>query len=149
MQRNKPELLSPAGNPEKMKVALFYGADAVYLGGKSFGLRAMGGNFSRAELQEAMEFAHGLGKKVYVTVNIFPHNADLADLPDYLRFLRDIDTDALLVADLGVFQLAREVVPELPLHVSTQANNVNYLTAEAWRKLGAERVVLARELSLG
>ena len=149
MQRNKPELLSPAGNPEKMKVALLYGADAVYLGGKSFGLRAMGGNFSRAELQEAMEFAHGLGKKVYVTVNIFPHNADLADLPDYLRFLRDIDTDALLVADLGVFQLAREVVPELPLHVSTQANNVNYLTAEAWRKLGAERVVLARELSLG
>ena len=148
MQQNKPELLSPAGNPEKMKMALLYGADAVYLGGKSFGLRAMGGNFSREELQEAMEFAHGLGKKVYVTVNIFPHNGDLASLPDYLRFLREIGTDALLVADLGVFQLARELVPELPLHVSTQANNVNYLTVESWRRLGAKRVVLARELSL-
>lgn len=149
MQRNKPELLSPAGNPEKMKLALLYGADAVYLGGKSFGLRAMGSNFSLEELREAMAFAHGLGKKVYVTVNIFPHNADLESLPDYLRFLREIGADALLVADLGVFQLARELVPELPLHVSTQANSVNYMAVEAWHKLGAERVVLARELSLG
>lgn len=133
---------------EKMKMALLYGADAVYLGGKAYGLRAFGGNFSREELKEAMEFAHGLGKKVYVTVNIFPHNRDLAALPDYLRYLQEIGADALLVADLGIFTMCREIVPEMELHISTQANNTNWATVRAWQALGAKRVVLAREMSL-
>ncbi len=148
MIRKKPELLAPAGNMEKMKMALLYGADAVYLGGKAYGLRAFGGNFSREELKEAMEFAHGLGKKVYVTVNIFPHNRDLAALPDYLRYLQEIGADALLVADLGIFTMCREIVPEMELHISTQANNTNWATVRAWQALGAKRVVLAREMSL-
>lgn len=147
MQGRKPELLAPAGNMEKLKMALIYGADAVYLGGKSFGLRALGGNFSREELREAMEFTHALGKKAYVTVNVFPHNEDLAALPDYLDYLQQIGTDAVLAADLGVFSLVRKNFPKLELHVSTQANITNYLTVEAWKDLGASRVVLARELS--
>ena len=147
--RKKPELLAPAGTPEKMRMALLYGADAVYLGGRSFGLRALGGNFSREELEDGISYAHSMGKKVYVTVNIFPHNSDLAELPDYLRFLSKVRADALLVADLGAFQMARELVPEMELHVSTQANVTNWAAAEGWRKLGASRVVLARELSLG
>lgn len=148
MMMEKPELLAPAGTMEKMKMALLYGADAVYLGGKSFGLRAFGGNFSHEELREAMDFAHSLGRKVYVTVNIFPHNEDLKGLPDYLRYLEEIGTDAVLVADLGVFMMAREVAPNLELHISTQANNTNWATVDAWQKLGAKRVVLAREMSL-
>ena len=148
MIRKKPELLAPAGNMEKMKMALLYGADAVYLGGKAYGLRAFGGNFSREELKEAMEFAHGLGKKVYVTVNIFPHNRDLAALPDYLRYLQEIGTDALLVADLGIFTMCWEIIPEMEIHISTQANNTNWATVRAWQALGAKRVVLAREMSL-
>lgn len=148
MIKKKPELLAPAGNMEKMKMALLYGADAVYLGGKAYGLRAFGGNFSREELKEAVDFAHKLGKKVYVTVNIFPHNRDLAALPDYLRYLADIQVDALLVADLGVFMMCRDVVPDMELHVSTQANNTNWATVRAWQQLGAKRVVLAREMSL-
>ena len=144
----KPELLAPAGNPEKLKMALLYGADAVYLGGKSFGLRAFGGNFSRKEMAEGIAFAHGMGKKVYVTVNIFPHNEDLDALPEYLRFLAQIGADAILVADLGAFLLAREVAPDLDIHVSTQANITNWKTAVGWQRLGAKRLVLARELSL-
>lgn len=144
----KPELLAPAGNMEKLKMALLYGADAVYLGGKSFGLRAFGGNFSREELKEAVEFAHNLGKKVYVTVNIFPHNIDVEALPDYLAYLNEIRVDALLVADLGVFTLAKQYAPDIELHISTQANNTNYGTFQFWQKLGATRVVTARELSL-
>lgn len=144
----KPELLAPAGNMEKLKMALLYGADAVYLGGKSFGLRAFGGNFSREELKEAMEFAHNLGKKVYVTVNIFPHNIDVEALPDYLAYLNEIRVDALLVADLGVFTLAKQYAPDIELHISTQANNTNYVTVNAWKDMGATRVVMARELSL-
>ncbi len=144
----KPELLAPAGNPEKLRMALLYGADAVYLGGKAFGLRAFGGNFSREELAEGVAFAHAMGKKVYVTVNIIPHNGDLEDLPDYLRFLSRAGVDALLVADLGVFMMAREIVPRMELHVSTQANNTNWATVNSWQKLGAKRVVLARELSM-
>ena len=143
----KPELLSPAGNLEKLKMALIYGADAVYLGGKSFGLRAFGGNFSEAEMEEGVRFAHALGRKVYVTLNIFAHNADLERLPAYLSFLAEIHVDGLLVSDLGVFSLAREFAPSVPLHISTQANNTNWATVDAWQKLGAERVVLARELS--
>ena len=144
----KPELLAPAGNMEKLKMALLYGADAVYLGGKAFGLRAFGGNFTNEELQEAVDFAHKLGKKIYVTVNIFPHNSDIAKLPAYLTFLNEIKVDAILVADLGVFTLAKEYAPDVELHISTQANNTNWAAVNAWAELGASRGVLAREMSL-
>ena len=144
----KPELLAPAGNLEKLKMALLYGADAVYLGGKAFGLRAFGGNFTNEELQEAVDFAHKLGKKIYVTVNIFPHNSDIAKLPAYLTFLNEIKVDAILVADLGVFTLAKEYAPDVELHISTQANNTNWAAVNAWAELGSSRVVLAREMSL-
>ena len=144
----KPELLAPAGSMEKCKMALLYGADAVYLGGKNFGLRAFAGNFSNEEIGEAVEFAHKLGKKVYVTVNIFPHNSDLQELPAYLQALAKLHVDALLISDLGVWSIARKIVPEMPLHVSTQANTCNYAAVQAWQDLGASRVVLARELSL-
>ena len=144
----KPELLAPAGNMEKLKMALLYGADAVYLGGKVMGLRAFAGNFSLEEMEQAVVFAHSLQKKVYVTVNIFAHNADLTVLPEYLRHLREINVDALLISDLGVWSVAREVVPDIPLHVSTQANTTNWAAVKAWENLGASRVVLARELSL-
>ena len=144
----KPELLAPAGNLEKMKMAILYGADAVYLGGKAFGLRAFGGNFSYEELKEAVDFAHARGKKIYVTVNIFPHNSDMEKLPDYLRYLQEIRVDALLVADLGVFTMCRKLIPDMELHISTQANNTNWATVNAWKELGARRVVLAREMSL-
>lgn len=143
----KPELLAPAGNMEKLKMALLYGADAVYLGGKQFGLRAFGGNFSNEELKEAVEFAHNLNKKVYVTVNIFPHNSDIEMLPEYLAFLNTTGADALLVADIGLFMLAKKYAPDIELHISTQANNTNWATVEAWHNMGASRVVLARELS--
>ena len=145
--RKKPELLAPAGTMEKLQMALAYGADAAYLGGAQFGLRAFGGNFTNEEIRAAVQMAHRAGKKIYVTVNVFPHNDDLVSLPDYLRFLADVEVDAVLVADLGVFILAREVAPQLPVHISTQANNVNWRTVRAWQELGAERVVLARELS--
>ena len=144
----KPELLAPAGNLEKMKMAVLYGADAVYLGGKAFGLRAFGGNFTYEELKEAVDFAHVRGRKVYVTVNIFPHNSDIEKMPDYLRYLQKINVDALLVADLGVFMLCRKLIPDMELHISTQANNTNWATVNAWKELGAKRVVLAREMSL-
>ena len=146
--KNKPELLAPAGKKEKCKIALRYGADAVYLGGKMFGLRAFANNFSIEEIAEAAAYAHGLGKKVYVTVNIFAHNEDLARLPDYLLELQQAGVDALLISDLGVWNVARQTVPEMPLHVSTQANTSNWAAVQAWKALGAERVVLARELSL-
>lgn len=144
----KPELLAPAGNMEKCKMALRYGADAVYLGGKMFGLRAFANNFEIDEIKEAADFAHSLGKKVYVTVNIFAHNSDIEKLPEYLQELQKAGADALLISDLGVWQTARRVVPGMPLHVSTQANTTNWASVQAWHDLGAERVVLARELSL-
>ena len=143
----KPELLAPAGNMEKLHMALLYGADAVYLGGKMFGLRAFASNFSLAEMEEAVAFAHSLHKKVYVTVNIFAHNEDINNLPDYLRNLQAIGVDALLISDFGVWSVAREIIPEMPLHVSTQANTTNWAAVKAWENLGASRVVLARELS--
>lgn len=145
---NKIELLAPAGTMEKMKMALLYGADAVYLAGKGFGLRAYGGNFSREELKEAVEYAHSMGKKVYVTVNIIPRNEDLTGLDDYLKYLEEIHADAALISDLGVFSLAKEVAPNLPIHVSTQASSANWRTVAMWKKLGASRVVLAREVSV-
>ncbi len=145
---SKPELLAPAGNMEKCKMALRYGADAVYLGGKMFGLRAFANNFEIEEIKEAADFAHSLGKKVYVTVNIFAHNSDIEKLPEYLLALQKAGVDALLISDLGVWQTARTTVPDMPLHVSTQANTTNCAAVKAWQQLGAERVVLARELSL-
>jgi len=144
----KPELLAPAGNLEKLKMALLYGADAVYLGGKAFGLRAFGGNFDDDELKEGVAFAHALKKKVYVTVNIFPHNSDLPALPAYLKRLEEFGVDAVLVGDIGVFMMARQAAPRLEVHISTQANNTNWAAVNAWKDLGAARVVLAREMSL-
>lgn len=144
----KPELLAPAGNMEKGKMALLYGADAIYLGGKMFGLRAFANNFSMEEIAEITEYAHQLQKKVYVTVNIFAHNEDINRLPDYLRTLEQAGVDALLISDLGVWMTARKTVPDMELHVSTQANSTNFAAVNAWEELGAARVVLARELSL-
>ncbi len=144
----KPELLAPGGSVEKCKMALLYGADAVYIGGKAFGLRAFAANFSLEEMAEVVEFAHARGKKIYVTVNIFPHNDDLQELPSYLLGLSEVGVDALLISDLGVWQIACAVVPNMPLHVSTQANTVNWASVAAWKQMGAERVVLARELSI-
>lgn len=143
----KPELLAPAGNMEKLRMALLYGADAVYLGGKLFGLRAFANNFSLDEMKDAVTFAHSLHKKVYVTVNIFAHNEDVNVLSDYLLSLEETGVDALLISDLGVWSLARKVIPNMPLHVSTQANATNWAAVKAWETLGASRVVLARELS--
>ena len=150
MQRKlvKPELLAPAGNMEKGRMALLYGADAIYLGGKIFGLRAFADNFSLEEIREVVAFAHQLGKKVYVTVNIFAHNEDLTELPAYARALAEAKVDAVLVSDLGVWSLIHQAVPELKLHVSTQANSTNWAAVKTWEQLGADRVVLARELSL-
>jgi putative protease len=144
----KPELLAPAGNLEKLKMALLYGADAVFMGGKKFGLRAFSDNFDEESMKAGIDFAHGRGKKVYITVNIFPHNEDLAELTSYLRFLQEIQADGIILSDLGVYRIAREVVPELPLHISTQANNTNWSSVLCWQDMGASRVVLARELSL-
>ena len=144
----KMELLAPAGNMDKLKMALLYGADAVYFAGKSFGLRAYSDNFSDEELREAVAYTHSLGRRAHVTVNIFPRNDDLKALPDYLRYLQEIGTDAILVADPGIFSLAREVVPDLPVHISTQANTTNWRAVQFWQQQGAARVVMAREVSL-
>ncbi len=143
------ELLAPAGSLDKCKMALLYGADAVYLGGKAFGLRAFAANFTMEEICQACHFAHERGKKIYVTVNVVPHNGDLDKLPSYLKDLEAAGVDALLVSDLGVWSIARRTVPDMALHVSTQANVTNYAAAEAWERMGADRIVLARELSLG
>ncbi len=138
------ELLSPAGNPDKLRMAIRYGADAVYCAGQAFGLRASSSNFSNEELEEAVAFVHEHGKKIYVTCNIIPHNADLVGLEEYLKFLESIKVDGIIVADLGIFYLARKVAPGLELHISTQANTTNWLTAQFWKEQGAERVVMAR-----
>lgn len=144
----KPELLVPAGSLEVLKVAVLYGADAVYIGGEAFGLRAKAKNFSPEEMKEGIEFAHAHGVKVYVTANIFAHNYDLEEAANYFRELQEIGPDAVLVSDPGMFMLAKENSPKLELHISTQANNTNYLTYRFWWEMGAKRVVSARELSL-
>ncbi|MEG6615853.1 U32 family peptidase [Peptococcaceae bacterium 1198_IL3148] len=144
----KPELLAPAGDLEKLKSAIIYGADAVYLGGKQFGLRASANNFGAEDLALGVEFAHQHGAKVYVTVNIFAHNHDLQLLPNYLNFLQDTGVDAIIVSDPGVIATARSVTPKLPIHLSTQANTTNWASVQFWQQQGVERVVLARELSL-
>lgn len=145
---NNIELLAPAGNLEKLKTAIIYGADAVYIGGEAYSLRAMADNFVDEAMKEALEFAHSRGKKIYVTINIFPHNSDLAGIPAYAKKLYDFGVDAVIVSDLGVFSMIREAAPDLHIHISTQANNTNYASATVWRRMGATRVVLARELSL-
>ncbi len=145
---NKPEILAPAGNLEKLKAAIDFGADAVYLGGSKLNLRAFADNFDIEELKNGISYAHEKGKKVYVTVNVFPHNDDLIGLEEYLKELYDLHVDALLVADPGIIMTAKEVVPNLELHLSTQANNVNWKSALFWYKQGVRRIVVARELSL-
>ena len=142
------ELLAPAGNFEKLQAALIYGADAVYIGGKNFSLRAYGDNFSEDEILKAVEFTHKLNKKIYVATNVFAHNADLAELENYFKFLDSAGVDAVLISDLGVFTLAKSLTKNLQLHVSTQANVTNYRTAKFFYEMGASRIVLARELTL-
>lgn len=144
----KPELLIPAGGLESLKVAVDYGADAVYIGGSQFSLRAKADNFTLEEMQEGLSYAHERGRKVYVTVNVFAHNGDIPGIRAYFQSIRHLGVDAVLVSDPGVFLLAQEEMPEMELHISTQANNTNYLTYQFWHNLGAKRVVAARELSL-
>ena len=143
-----PELLIPASSLEVLKTAVVFGADAVYIGGEAFGLRAKAKNFTMEEMKEGIAFAHARGVKVYVTANILAHNADLAGVREYFEELREIRPDALIIADPGVFDIAREVCPEIDRHISTQANNTNYGTCLFWHRQGASRVVSARELSL-
>lgn len=144
---NRPEILAPAGNLEKMKMAFIYGADAVYIGGAKYGLRAAAGNFTIDEIKEGVDYAHSIGKKLYVTVNIIPHNEDLEGLPEYLGELGSAGVDALIVSDPSVIMIARDILPDMELHLSTQASNTNYKSAEFWHRLGIKRIVLARELS--
>ncbi|MDD6794525.1 MAG: U32 family peptidase [Clostridiaceae bacterium] len=143
----KPELLAPAGSLEKLKIAFQYGADAVYFGGEVFSLRASAQNFTFEEIKEGAKFAHDLGKKLYCTVNVMPRSEELSELPEFLKQLEEANVDAVLVSDLGVFSLVQKHT-NLPIHISTQANTINYEACNMWHKLGAERVVLARECSL-
>ena len=145
-QLKKPEILAPAGDFEKLQVAVAYGADAVYIGGKQFSLRANTKNFDDTDLQKAIEYAHAHNVRVYVAVNIFAHNPDLVGMKDYLQSLKNIGADAVIVADLGVFDIARQI-EGLEVHISTQANITNYQSARLYKNLGAKRVILARELS--
>ena len=143
-----PELLAPAGNLEKLKVAVTYGADAVYLGGRHFSLRAGAGNFDEKEMAEGIRFAHQKGARVYVTVNIFARNSDLVDLREYIHRIYSAGVDGIIVSDPGIVDLVRQMHPELAVHLSTQANTTNWAAALFWKKLGVSRIVLARELSL-
>ncbi len=144
----KPELLVPASSLEVLKIAVIFGADAVYIGGEEFGLRAKAKNFSKEDMREGIVFAHQHGVRVYVTANILAHNDDLLGVKVYFQELKELQPDALIVSDPGIFAIAREICPELEIHISTQANNTNYGTYQFWHKLGAKRVVSARELSL-
>ena len=141
-----PELLAPAGDLERLVTAVNYGADAVYIGGAQFGLRANARNFDAAEMEAGITYAHERDKKVYVTANIFAHDDDIDAMPGFFRRLAEIGADAAIVSDPGVFSLAREAAPGLPLHISTQANTTNSRAVSFWSDLGASRVILAREL---
>ena len=147
--RRCPELLVPASCLEVLKIAVIYGADAVYIGGEAFGLRAKAKNFSPEDMEEGIRFAHARGVKVYVTANILAHNRDLEGVREYFRAVRSMKPDGFIIADPGIFRIAGEECPEIPRHISTQANNTNYETYRFWYELGARRVVSARELSLG
>ncbi len=142
------ELLAPAGDLEKLKIAVIYGADAVYIGGQTFGLRAAAKNFSFEDMKEGIQFAHERGKKVYVTLNIIPHNADLEELSSYLKQLKTLNIDALILSDPGTLMYVREHMPNVDTHLSTQANTTNYMSALFWYKQGVKRIILARELSI-
>ncbi|MBP3422383.1 MAG: U32 family peptidase [Clostridia bacterium] len=144
----KVELLAPAGNYAKLKTALYFGADAVYLGGKNFSLRTFADNFTEEELSSAVTFAHAQNKKVYVTANVFARNADFAYLKDYFAFLQEVGVDGAIVSDPGAIYLAKQVAPKLSLHLSTQANTTNKYSVKFWKEEGLSRIVLARELSL-
>lgn len=144
----KVELLAPAGNLEKAKIALLYGADAVYVGGKEFSLRARASNFTREDLKDLSEFAHNLNKKMYVTCNIIPHNDDFAGLDDYLKFLSEIGVDAIITSSLGLIQKAKVIAPNVEIHISTQTSITNSKAIKFWQTVGATRVVLAREVSI-
>ena len=144
----KIELLVPASSLEVLKIAVIFGADAVYIGGEAFGLRAKAKNFSHEDMKEGIAFAHEHGVKVYVTVNILAHNYDLPGVREYLTELKELKPDALIIADPGIYMYAKEICPEIERHISTQANNTNYETYRFWYNLGAKRVVTARELSL-
>jgi len=144
---NKVELLAPAGSLEKLKTAILFGADAVYCGGLNFGLRAGADNFTVEELEEGIEFAHQRNKKVYMTLNMIPHNKELAQLPEYIDQIKKLNLDALIISDPGVFAAVKKEMPEMEVHISTQANNVNWASALFWADQGAERIILARELS--
>lgn len=145
---NKPELLAPAGNLEKLITAIDFGADAVYIGGNKLNLRAFANNFESDDLELGLKYAHDRGKKVYVTVNVFPHNEDLEGVEEYLIELYELGVDAIIVSDPGIIMAAKEVVPNLEIHLSTQANNVNWKSAIFWHNLGVNRIVLARELTM-
>jgi putative protease len=144
----RPEVLAPAGNLDKLKIAIDFGADAVYLGGSKLNLRAFADNFTNEKLKEGVEYAHERNRKVYVTMNVFPHNEDLDGVEDYLRDLYKIGVDAIIASDPAIIATAREVVPELEIHLSTQANNVNWRSAKFWHDQGVKRIVMARELGL-
>lgn len=144
----KCELLAPAGNYDKFEVALAYGADSIYMGGKKFGLRTMAGNLDNDELKMAIDKAHSVGKKVYVTVNIFGRESDFDELDEYIHYLEEIKADALIIADPGIVTYVRKNAPQLEVHLSTQANTMNSYTANMWHDMGVKRIVLARELSL-
>ncbi|MDP8200917.1 MAG: U32 family peptidase [Candidatus Tenebribacter burtonii] len=142
------ELLVPAGNLNKLEYAVYYGADAVYAAGNNFGLRAKSTNFSEIHLKEAVDFCHKYDRKIYITVNIFAHNSDIEQLPEYLIFLQKIGVDALIISDPGVFSLAKEFAPDVDIHISTQANVTSWRAVDFWYKLGAKRIILARELGI-
>lgn len=143
----KPELLAPGGSLMKLKTAIDFGADAVYIGGDAFSLRVAAENFSVEDMYEGIRYAHDRGKKVYLTSNIIAHNRDIEKFRSFIEEIRPMGFDAVLIADLGLFGMIREIAPEIPVHISTQANNTNYKTVEMWHKMGAERVVLGREMS--
>lgn len=144
----RPELLVPAGSLEVLKIAVIYGADAVYIGGEAFGLRAKAKNFTLEEMAQGIAFAHAHQAKVYVTANIFAHNADIDGVREYFTQIKEIKPDALIISDPGVFAIAKTICPNIECHISTQANNTNYETFRFWHQLGAKRVVAARELLL-
>ena len=147
MKRENFELLAPAGDLEKLKIAIIYGADAVYFGGEMFSLRAGAGNLSIDEMKEGIRFAHERGKRCYLTINIFAHNEDIGPLTDYLEQIKNIGIDAFIVSDPGIVDLIQEIIPDAEIHLSTQANMTNFRTARFWHKMGVKRLVLARELT--
>lgn len=144
----KIELLAPAGNLEKLKMAIMYGADAVYIGGEEYGLRASADNFTLEQMKEGLEFAHARGKKVYLTMNIIPHNEDFEGMGNYVKEVAAIGVDAIILSDPGVFSIVKENAPDMEIHLSTQANNTNWTSAKFWYNQGVKRIVLARELSV-